>query len=182
MKISIRKSVFETNSSSTHAIAIAKNKVKNYPENLIFKLGDFAWDEEHYILPEEKASYLYTALAAYYLCGDSIGKEKFIEAVEHINKVLAKKGVNCTFEHLDEFYKEDYEVLWKYDATIDQVGELVIFIEDILHTESRLLRFLFSFDSFILTGNDNDDSYVGEEKVQKYLEKDKKYEIYFKGN
>lgn len=180
MRFTIRKGVFETNSSSTHAIAIAKNKVENYPENLIFKLGDFAWDEEHYILPEEKASYLYTALAVYYLYGDSTEKEKFIEAVEYINKVLAKKGVNCTFEHLDELYKGSYEVLWKYDATIDHVGELADFIKDILHTESRLLRFLFSYDSMIITGNDNDDSYVGEEKVNSYLKGPA--EVYYKGN
>ncbi|MGN0005029.1 MAG: hypothetical protein ACI37Z_03565 [Candidatus Gastranaerophilaceae bacterium] len=182
MKITIRKGVFETNSSSTHAIAIARNKVENYPESLTFKLGDFAWDEEHYILPTEKASYLYTALATYYLYTDDTGKEKFMEAIENINKVLAKKGINCTFEHLDELYKESYEVLWKYDATIDHVDELADFIEDVLRTESRLLRYLFSFDSFILTGNDNDDSYVGEKKVQKYLKEDKKYEVYFKGN
>lgn len=178
MKITIRNSVFETNSSSTHAICIAKEKVENLPECLTFKLGDFGWKGNYYCFPEEKASYLYTALASYYLYSDK--KEEFMEAIEKINEILAKKGVNCAFEHLDELYKDSYRALWKYDSTIDHVGELSIFIQDVLRTESKLIRFLFSYDSMIITGNDNDDSYVDEEKVNSYLKGPAK--VYYKGN
>lgn len=181
MKITIRKGVFETNSSSTHAIAIAKEKVESYPESLTFDLGNFGWEVNYYYCPEEKASYLYTAIALLYLYSEE--KEKFIEAIEKINKTLAKKGVNCIFNHLDEFYKDSYKVLWKYDAIIDHVGELSSFVEDTIRTESRLLRYLFSYDSIVITGNDNSvDKYVGDAKVKEYLKEDKKYEVYFKGN
>lgn len=44
MKRQIRKSVFETNSSSTHAICITKKK-DNYklPDHIDFEFGKFGW-------------------------------------------------------------------------------------------------------------------------------------------
>ena len=181
MKLTIRKGVFETNSSSTHAVVVTRKKVQDFPENLTFKLGAFGWEKRWYTLPEDKASYLYTCLAIYYLCYENNGNEKFIKAIEQINRVLNKKGINCTFEHLDELYKKGYPVLWEYDANIDHVGELAEFIQDVSRTESKLFRFLFSPDSFILTGNDNsEESYVDEKKVKTYCKNPG--EVYYKGN
>ena len=53
----IRKGTFETNSSSTHSLAIPKDSVK-YPKSISFHLGEFGWGWEE----EDPADYLYTAI------------------------------------------------------------------------------------------------------------------------
>lgn len=181
MKLTIRKSVFETNSSSTHAICIAKKNIENYPESLTFKIGHFGWEKAYYCFPEEKASYLYSALAEYYLYDDGAGKKNFVNKIEEINKILNKKGIDCTFEHLDDLYKDGYEALWRFDGGIDHVYELADFIEDVTNTESKLLRYLFSYDSIVITGNDNgENTYVDEHTVNSYV--NNPVEVYYKGN
>lgn len=51
MKRQIRKSVFETNSSSTHAICITKKK-DNYklPDHIDFEFGEFGWDMTNIVI------------------------------------------------------------------------------------------------------------------------------------
>ena len=181
MTLTIRKSVFETNSSSTHAICIAKENIENYPESLTFKIGYFGWKKDYYCFPEEKASYLYSALAAYYLYDGDVGKKNFVNIIEKINKILNKKGVDCTFEHLNDLYKDSYEALWRFDGGVDHVDELANFIKAVTNTESKLLRYLFSYDSIIITGNDNNENtYVGEHTVNSYV--NNPVEVYYKGN
>lgn len=47
MKVQIRQSVFETNSSSTHAISIIKkSNITEYPDTVRFDKGDFGWNFE----------------------------------------------------------------------------------------------------------------------------------------
>ena len=55
----IRKGTFETNSSSTHSIAISKNKI-NIPTGsyINFRIGEYGWEENEYNFP----SYMYTSL------------------------------------------------------------------------------------------------------------------------
>ena len=59
----IRKGTFETNSSSTHSIAISKNKV-SIPVgcSINFHIGEYGWEESKYNFPD----YMYTSL----LCND----------------------------------------------------------------------------------------------------------------
>lgn len=66
MKRQIRKSVFETNSSSTHAICITKKK-DNYkiPKHIDFEFGEFGWMYEEYSDTHNKASYLITAIFSF---------------------------------------------------------------------------------------------------------------------
>jgi hypothetical protein len=40
----IRKGVFETNSSSTHSICIAKDDGLTIPKSLHFDFGEFGWE------------------------------------------------------------------------------------------------------------------------------------------
>ena len=55
---SIRYSTFETNSSSTHSLAVPK-KVEYIPFDVRFHFGDFGWQLEDCIDP---ADYLYTGI------------------------------------------------------------------------------------------------------------------------
>ena len=63
MKTQIRRSVFETNSSSTHSISIVREPTNiHFPTTLEFNVGEFGWEWKTYSDYLSKASYLYTAI------------------------------------------------------------------------------------------------------------------------
>lgn len=144
--INIRKGLFETNSSSTHAICIGKNNHNlEIPSELTFQVGEFGWENEVYGDTTTLASYLYTALTGYYS-----GKE-LTKYINHIYTLLGHNGCKATFiePSVDE---------WGFaDGCIDHSEELGDFLNKVLSSDKALLRYLFSPDSFIVTGNDNDD-------------------------
>jgi hypothetical protein len=55
--VQVRKGVFETNSSSTHSIAISKKPVV-IGKSIHFRIGEFGWEEKCV----DTADYLYTAI------------------------------------------------------------------------------------------------------------------------
>lgn len=144
--INIRKGLFETNSSSTHAICIGKdNHDLVIPSKLTFQVGEFGWENEIYYDVTTLASYLYTALTEYYS-----GKE-LTKHINHIYTLLGHNGCKATFIEptVDE---------WGFaDGYIDHSEELGDFLNKVLSSDKALLRYLFSPDSFIITGNDNEE-------------------------
>lgn len=161
----IRQGVFETNSSSTHSICIAKDVKLSIPKNIHFSFGEFGWERDTLSSIQEKASYLYTGMM--YI--NPQGMDKIIET-------LQKSGVEVT--RVMPIYKTSE---WSGDDYIDNGGyvdhahDLAPFLTAILESEERLLSFLFSDLSFIITGNDNDDCDV--DINVKYP-----YEEFYKGN
>lgn len=173
MSLKVRQGVFETNSSSTHSICIAKYVELTIPESLNFSLGKFGWDYRILDSVHKKASYLYTAL----VCND---RE---DDVNCIINLLLDKGIEVTAE----------EIIWKYnkytnskgeectykilvpDGYVDHQNELGEFLDAICEDESVLMRYLFSPFSFIITGNDNDDHDVS-------INVDYPHNVYYKGN
>lgn len=169
MKKQIRKGVFETNSSSTHSICIAKNVELAIPQSLHFEFGEFGWERDMLYSVGEKASYLYTGLMANGRKDDfdkilSILKDKGVEvsAEEPIYKKYTYKG-NSGGEYIDN------------GGYVDHSDEMGSFLNAICEDEGRLMNYLFSDMSFIITGNDNDD-----EDVDINVAYD--HEEYFKGN
>lgn len=159
--IKIRKNVFETNSSSTHSICITKtNNLLAIPEKVVFKLAYFGWEKEIYSDTEHKASYLYSAIKEIEKYDN---KEKARKWLDFIGETLLKNNVDYEFIDDEKFYG------------IDHVYDLVDFIDAVCHSEKRLLRYLFSVESFVITGNDNSDSCVG--ICEPY-----RHEEYYKGN
>ena len=156
--INIRKGLFETNSSSTHAICIGKNNHNlEIPSELTFQVGEFGWENEVYDDVTTLASYLYTALTE---CYD--GKE-LTKQINRIYTLLGHNGCKATFiePSVDEWgFAEGY---------IDHSEQLGDFLNKILSSDKALLRYLFSPDSFIVTGNDNGDWYFD------YIDDFKKY-------
>lgn len=149
----IRQNVFETNSSSTHSICVAKNATLDIPDSLYFEFGEFGW--EHGILQsmEDKASYLYTGLMR------TDKEEDFLKIVE----ILKEKGIEVSYE-------TDFD-----NGYIDHAYELFNFLEDVVNDTNKLMNYLFSDLSFILTGNDNSDNDVD-------IHVDYEYDEYYKGN
>jgi hypothetical protein len=147
MKRQIRKSVFETNSSSTHAICITKSDVDktNLPNYVEFEHGEFGWEVTEYHGLHSKASYLYQAICSCYYEDDD-KKEKMLD---EISETLSKYGITCTFEPDTSEWGDGY---------IDHGSETIDFVKAVLSDEDKLLRYLFG-DSFVVTGNDNGDGF-----------------------
>lgn len=169
MKKQIRQGVFETNSSSTHSICIAKNAQLTLPTQLHFEFGEFGWESNTLDSVDEKASYLYTGLMA------NERKKDF----ENIVKLLRDTGIQVTAE--DPIYEQyTYEgnngsSYIKNGGYVDHSDKLKEFLDAVCEDEGKLLRYLFSPLSFIITGNDNDDEDVD-------INVPYEYDGYYKGN
>lgn len=171
MKCVKRQRIFETNSSSVHVIAISTDGYGRLPSNLKFKLGEFGWENRRLDTDFERASYLWTAIV--YKCRkwDSLkSTDEIPEAQE------AKNFIKDTLERVD--VEAEFEEPTNDDYYIDHgVSELSDFLEDVLQDEDRLLRYLFSGQSVVVTGNDNSD-----ETPDSYDFDSNDFEVYEKGN
>ena len=169
--INIRKGLFETNSSSTHAICIGKdNHDLEIPSELTFKVGEFGWENAIHDDVMTLASYLYTALTEWF------DKKALTKHVNHIYTLLGHNGCKATFIEpgVDEWgFSEGY---------IDHSEELGDFLNKVLSSDKALLRYLFSPDSFIVTGNDNGDWYFDYMDDFKRYKDNKNVEIFEKWN
>ena len=85
MKRQIRRGCFETNSSSTHAICIAKEGYTkgNYIE---FEIGEFGWEFDTYSDLHSRASYLITAIF-------NSDKEYADEKLQQLKDILDKNNI-----------------------------------------------------------------------------------------
>lgn len=135
----VRNSVFETNSSSTHSICIATRPVLQLKDEVWLEFGEFGWESDEYSDTTSKASYLYTALV----------EMKRIDLLDNMVQLLLKNGILCKFV-------DDPDNPNKKWFGIDHVGELHDFVEAVCTNERLLMDYLFSPQSFIVTGNDND--------------------------
>jgi hypothetical protein len=172
MNRQVRRSVFETNSSSTHSICIAKDTELIIPKVVHFSFGEFGWEYDSLSSVQSKASYLYTGL---------VGNSR-LEDANSIMETLRKKGIEVTAE-IPEYntgsYVDDGKTVEYTHCVnggyVDHSDELVEFLDDICASEEKLMSFLFSPLSFILTGNDNSDSDVS-------IRVDYDHDSYYKGN
>lgn len=155
MRVQIRRGVFETNSSSTHCISIvcggANLSEKEGMDCLEFKLGEFGWEWENYHSPEDKASYLWTAIIHL----NFPGERDYKADSERISKWLGEEGIEAIFDDTKCSWNNEY-----FGGYVDHTEDLLPFIEYVLESKEHLLNFLFDWDSCIRTGNDNDDDEV----------------------
>ena len=180
MKRQIRNSVFETNSSSTHAMCISKDPVdmNTYSGCYVeFTHGKFGWEWGIYNSLKNKAAYLYQALISCYgrnAWDEEKDMDKFNEYLDKLSSILGEYGITCSFEAptVDE---------WGYDkGYIDHGGETKEFVEALFEDSGLLLRYLFNNDSYIVTGNDNDD-YPEDDVTREDFNPDRsKYDVYWK--
>lgn len=163
MKIQIRQGIFETNSSSVHAISIYTSKTPiNLPKKVVFETDEFGWEKRKYTNYKSKASYLWTAILENY----SVSSPETVKMCkDKIVDVLTRHGVHDVIfvtpptEHnyyVHEGNIHDYED-YGTNCSIDHSYELRDFLDLILFNEQALLNFLFNDESIIETGNDNSD-------------------------
>lgn len=146
MKRQIRRGVFETNSSSTHSIAIPKKC--GHPNHVSFYVGDYGWSFDE-VSP---VGYFYTALYA-----TSETEQEFNEKIEELKSILDRNNIEYYFStprtHIwhDDYDNTDYFSL--DDGYIDHGYVLRSFVDELLDDEDKLLRFLYG--GLVFTGNDN---------------------------
>ena len=156
----IRRNVFETNSSSTHSMAIPQGDAK-FPKHINFCLGEYGWETDSV----DPASYLWTAICYNY--------------PEDIEKYRNKLSEICGKYKIDSNYQ-----MPKYDGYnfmeygyIDHGYELNDFINMLFEDDNKLIKFISH--GLVFTGNDNYD----EDREYIYREKEfVNYDWYYKGN
>ena len=159
----IRHGVFETNSSSTHSICITRHAPLKFPKTLRFECREFGWENDVLRTPEDKAAYLYAA------CYELFSEREVEKIADELYETLGKYGVDCEFEKPE---RASYGIT---NVGIDHGDQCADFASAVLRSEHRLIRFLFSDESFIITGNDNDGTGVD-------IAVDYPHETYYKGN
>lgn len=182
MKTQIRQGVFETNSSSTHAISVASfypedwNISYKVPEKIHFALDrEFGWEIETYDDTDTKAAYLWLLICD--MNSDFKDIDKLKAAKTHIEEVLTNAGVKeVTFDmgSYKESWRNDGSLYLGYSGYIDHSYEAFEFAKILLEKDDMLLAYLLDSDSCVATGNDNCDEEVFESKYAKW--------VYRKGN
>lgn len=157
----IRNGVFETNSSSTHSICISKTPVKNLPEFVRFVPGEYGWEN---VTVNDTASYLWEAILD--------GPPLLVEPrKERLTAALDRLGVKYSFK----YPPKSSNGKWYEYGYIDHAYECADLIEALLSNDDLLARYLFG-DSFINTGNDNqDDDPSGCDIADEYYWDDEKH-------
>lgn len=183
MKRQIRNMVFETNSSSTHSIAISKKKpvIGKY---IRFGIGEFGWENDCV----NTADYLYTAI---------LEQNEADELLKQLKGILDNHSIEYQFEEPN--YITSWDGTYKYldYGHIDHSIETSEFIFAVLNDEDLLMRCLFG-DSCVYTGNDNQecepsrcniaDEIIWEYENGNYIEKpnpyhdSENYDYFYKGN
>lgn len=155
----IRRNVFETNSSSTHSIAIPKNcEATNF---ISFHVGDFGWGWEEV----DPADYFYTAIYE-----TSNTEEELKEKLDKLSKILESRGISYKFFPV-KYHTSVYNgtcYLSLDNGYIDHGSELTDFVNELLNDGDKLVRFLSR--GLVFTGNDNSDT---EERC--FIERDTEY-------
>ena len=195
MKKQIRKNGFETNSSSTHAICISKNNDYEKRDYIEFEIGEFGWEFDIHQNIHQKASYLITAILG------RADKNFADEKLEQLRIILERN--NIEYKLPEELKVKSYDwngrcyFYYDIDGYIDHVDETEKFVNAVLSDDDTFMRYMFG-DSFIVTGNDNNNEpfcdymyeYLGEEEtkwgnykqyggIKKEFEN---YEVFEKGN
>lgn len=142
----VRYNTFETNSSSTHSLAVPK-KVGHIPSDIRFHFGDFGWELEDDIDP---ANYLYTGIVT----GSQEIREKYLPKLK---EVMERNNIKAKYDDYElSSYKCDgkteYYVSSDY-GYVDHGKNLVQFLEWLFNDDDRVLRFIS--DGLVFTGNDN---------------------------
>lgn len=185
----IRYNIFETNSSSTHSLAVPK-KVGHIPSDVRFHFGDFGWHLEDDIDP---ADYLYTAIVT----GSSEIRNKYLPKLK---EVMERNNIKAKYADYElSSYKCGDNIEYYVDSNygyVDHSCELESFLEWLFEDDNRVLRFIS--DGLVFTGNDNNDESsffinrnekvlydweIGKDRFNPYyMENCDDYDWFYKGN
>jgi hypothetical protein len=159
MKVNIRTSVFETNSSSSHAVNVDPSETFDFSIDkeslrsgvLRVELRSFGQKWERFRTTENKVAYL-----AAQLCAELLNKQPRGSDVRHIveknargEKLVAvlENTLGCKVEMIRPDISSSFAIYVDHESV--GVGM------DVFNSEEELKAFLFSKNSYVTTGNDN---------------------------
>ena len=170
MKVQVRQGVFETNSSSTHAISIMPfyspeidgwvPSCYKVPEKVHFALDrEFGWEFDTHNDVSSKAAYFWITCCSEYCYLDE--KHNLDDIKATVTEWLTEAGVKEVTFDMGGYHEcswNEGKMYMDYNGYVDHSDfELV---ELLLSNKKILLSYLFNTDSTINTGNDNDDREV----------------------
>ena len=143
--IQVRNRIFETNSSSVHAISICTKLPKTIPDHIDLRCGEYGWEMDTYPLPD----YIFTACAC-------------LDRADELADMLDKIGVTYTMipslRTIEREYNEDGYLSCEH-GYIDHAHDLNCLL-DILFSDEELFKCaMFNPASQVETGNDNGGEY-----------------------
>lgn len=170
----VRRNVFETNSSSTHVLAIPTKEVKFEPIDLSWhtniSISEFGWEWGS----ANHISYLYTALCA-------LDDQEKIKYFKNFLKKHVKLPEGVEFDFDKPQYKKYSSGRYLEYGYIDHIEDLEPLIERLFKDDDLLLRYITG--AHIMLGTDNcteDEADIRANFTKKY--KKLGYEVYLKGN
>lgn len=135
----IRKDVFETNSSSTHALTLGRPLGKNYVSPGKYLKIKWFDEEETLTTLEEKVSYLVSHIASWYKW-NAPSYEALIEEIKD----------NWDFKRIERFIKENYnkEIVFpeKYDGALEDIVEINHQLQSWNHRLDEVLEELVDYE------------------------------------
>lgn len=152
----IRKSVFETNSSSTHSVTISGKDEYEIPKYIpAISFGEYGWEEEEYGGIENKLSYFITMLYSIYIhnASDEQGKLE-LESEKHFvwlkEMIFDYCGQKLEMKTLDGDYYPFGYIDHQSTDTLDE------FLSDDEEEFKQLTKdFIFNKKYGFITDNDN---------------------------
>lgn len=163
MKRQIRRSVFETNSSSMHSLSITSGVIEpnhmsvNDEDKIEVELGEFGWGYDCYTDQLNKLSYLMTMCTG--TCGATTEEgfyesESFKKIEDAIREYCGCSGieiVNANF-HTDEWSGGKY---LDYDGYIDHQSMYNSVDDFLADYNTDIIEFVFNPNVKLIIDNDN---------------------------
>lgn len=155
MKTVVRRSVFETNSSSVHTLSIIKNPEHlEIPEQVTIDTSAyFGWGRELFTDLNSKLSYIWLAIDDFWYFRD-IPYEETLKKREELHDTFKQKLLECGVKEINVIDSDSVTF-----NGIDHGDEAEEFIEAIFSDMDLFKNFLFDNESYIYTTNDNEDDY-----------------------
>lgn len=152
MRTIIRKGIFETNSSSLHALCIAPSYPDKLPKEKTFSVDWYGWKEKR---GDDTGDYLLTLIYLMYEDNDMARHEVLNKLIDKLKSWGVR--VHITSKRIRDKY-QNY-------GDIDHFEDWADFLPRLLEDDELLKRLLFG-ESYYITSNDNED-----EAIQYYCEK-----------
>lgn len=153
MKTVVRRSVFETNSSSVHTLSIIKNTEHlEIPEQVTIDTSAyFGWNRELFTDLDSKLSYIWLAIDDFWYYKD-MPYEEMRKKQEELHDTFKQKLLECGVKEINVIDSDSVTF-----NGVDHGDEAEEFIEAIFSDMDLFKNFLFDNKSYIYTTNDNED-------------------------